>query len=113
MHQPAMTNQFRAFLLRPAFRDEFKNDTIASRFVKGIRNGIFHEAETRGWVVWRDKPQGSFLASQGAGYALNRTKFYRALKDEFQAYLTDLQDPANSFLRDRFVKKMTDIANEC
>lgn len=111
--KPATTSQVKDFLLRPAFRGEFKNDKIRSSFVKGIRNGIFHEAETRGWVIWRDNPQGRILAPRGKGYALNRTEFYRALKDEFQTYLKELQDPSNSPLRVRFVKKMTEIAKKC
>lgn len=111
--KPATISQVKDFLLRPAFRGEFSDDKIRSSFVKGIRNGIFHEAETRRWVIWRDEPQGRILASRGKGYALNRTEFYRALKDEFQTYITELQDPTNKCLRYRFVRKMTDIAKEC
>lgn len=111
--RPSTTNQFRDFLRRPAFRRAFDDDKIAAQFVKGIRNGIFHEAETRGWVVWREEPNGSILAQDGDGYALNRTEFYRALKEEFETYLAELQDPANSSLRCCFVKNMTDIEKEC
>jgi hypothetical protein len=81
--------------------------------VNGVRNGIFHEAETRGWVIQRDRPEGQILAQKGNRYALNRSEFYKALKTEFDLYLRELRDPANSALRSRFVKKMTDIAKEC
>jgi hypothetical protein len=107
------TDQFRAFLRRPAFRGEFNDERIARRFVHGVRNGIFHEAETRGWVIWRDEPPGRILAQEGDGYALNRSEFYQALKAEFNLYLQELRDPSNSSLRSRFTKKMNDIVKEC
>lgn len=84
--------------------------SIASEY--GVRNGIFHEAETRGWVIWRDDPVDQILASEGDGYALNRTLFYQALKTEFEGYIKELRDPTNSTLRSRFVKKLTDVVKE-
>lgn len=111
--KPAMTDQFRKFLRRPAFRDEFYDEKIARRFVSGIRNGIFHEAETRGWIIRRDDPSDRILAPKGNGYALNRTKFYQALKTEFADYLKELRNPGNSSLRSRFAKKMNNIVKEC
>lgn len=111
--KPATTDQFREFLHRPAFCRAFDEEKVATRFVNGVRNGIFHEGETRGWVIWRDEPSGKILAQQNGGYAINRTEFYRALKDEFEAYLKELRTRGNASLRARFVKKMTDIAEEC
>lgn len=111
--KPSTTDQFREFLRRPAFGNAFDDEKIAKKFVNGVRNGIFHEAETRGWVIQRDRPEGQILAQKGNRYALNRSEFYKALKTEFDLYLRELRDPANSALRSRFVKKMTDIAKEC
>lgn len=111
--KPSTTDQFREFLRRPAFRNEFDDDKVAKRFVNGVRNGIFHEAETRGWVIQRDRPPDRILIQEGKRYVLNRSEFSKALKAEFDLYLQELRDPGNSQLRSRFVKKMTDIANEC
>ncbi|MFQ5804332.1 MAG: hypothetical protein ACE5JQ_15690 [Candidatus Methylomirabilales bacterium] len=102
---------FREFLQRPSFHGEFDGE-IATRFVRGIRDGILHEAETRRWVIWRDQPVGHILGSYGDGYALNRAAFYGALKSEFENYLQELREPRNQVLRKRFVKKMNDIVKE-
>jgi hypothetical protein len=83
------------------------------RFVNGVRNGIFHEAETRGWVIQRDRPVGRIFSQESTRYVLNRSEFYKAIKAEFDVYLDELKGSANSQLRARFVKKMTDIAKEC
>jgi hypothetical protein len=53
------------------------------------------------------------VAPHGKGYALNRTAFYRALKGEFGKYASDLRNPENADLRQRFVKKMNDIVKKC
>jgi hypothetical protein len=85
---------------------------MARSFVHGVRNGIFHEAETRGWVIWREEPPGQILAREDGRYVLNRTEFYHALKAEFRGYVAELRDPSNSELRTRFKKKMSDIVKE-
>jgi hypothetical protein len=90
--------QLRRFLRRPAFNGAFDDERIGWDFVKGVRNGVFHEAATRGWVIWREDPEGQIVESYGDGYALNRSEFYRALKKEFDTYLQELRDPLNSFL---------------
>lgn len=111
--KPATTDQFREFLRRPAFRGAFDDDKVARSFVNGVRNGIFHEAETRKWLVQRDKPQGQILAPKGDRYVLNRIEFYEALKAEFEGYLTELREGKDAALRSRFARKMTDVVNEC
>ncbi len=111
--KPATTDQFREFLRRPALQNAFADDSVARSFVNGVRNGIFHEAETRGWLMWRDEPPGKIVGAEGEQYALNRNEFYRALQKEFEGYVAELRDPSNSDLRKRFIKKMTDIAKEC
>jgi hypothetical protein len=105
--------QFKKFLRLPAFGGEFDDHRIATRFVRGVRDGILHEAETRRCVIWREEPEGRIVEPQGDGYIVNRREFYGALKAEFERYLEELRDAANTALRDRFVKKMNDIEREC
>lgn len=88
------------------------DDSVARSFVDGVRNGIFHEAETRGWLIWREEPPGQILDLADGRYALNRTEFYQALKAEFDGYVAGLRGPSNSELRSRFKKKMSDIVKE-
>lgn len=111
--KPTTTDQFREFLRRPAFGGAFDDEKVARSFVNGVRNGIFHEAETRKWLVQCDKPQGQILAPKGDRYVLNRIKFYEALKAEFEGYLAELREGGDAALRSRFAKKMTDVVNEC
>lgn len=106
------TDVFEKFLRLPAFRAEFNNNSIASRFVRGIRDGILHEAETRRWVIWRNEPKDRIVEPRGDGYALNRTEFYKALKTEFEDYLKELREQRNEDRRKRFVEKMDDIVKE-
>lgn len=84
------TEVFKEFLQLPSFGGQFNDDTIIRHFVRGIRDGVLHDAETRGWVIWREEPEGRILEPQGDGYALNRSEFYRALKTEFAKYLEEL-----------------------
>jgi hypothetical protein len=110
---PSTTNRFKKFLQLPVFKGAFKNDNVATSFVGGVRNGILHEAETRRWVIWRNQPVNKLVDPYGRGFALNRTAFYQALKEEFKKYLQDLRNPNNEALRKRFVEKISDIAKEC
>jgi hypothetical protein len=100
---------FLKFLRRPAFGAAFAEDKIAECFVKGIRHGVLHEAETKKWVIWRSEPHGQIVAPEQDGHALNRTLFYDAVEQEFGSYLKELRDPSNDELRKRFRKKMGDI----
>lgn len=108
---PDTTGHFIEFLRRPSFGGVFDEDKIAMSFVRGIRNGILHEAETRKWVIWREEP-AHIVEQEQDGYALNRTLFYEAVKKEFDEYLSSLRDPVNGKLRGRFKKKMNDICKE-
>lgn len=107
------TDQFRRFLKRPAFRNEFDDKKLATDFVHGIRNGILHNARTRGWLIWRNDPPGRIVERQGSLYVMNRSEFYLAIRRDFEGYLRDLSDPANASLRKRFVERMNKIAKEC
>jgi hypothetical protein len=110
--QTTTAETYKAFLRRPAFGSAFEDKPIASSFVNGIRNGILHEAETRGWVIWRNEPENQIAAKEGEGFALNRTAFYQALKNDFASYLGELRDPKSIELRSRFRTKMNDMTKE-
>lgn len=109
----ATSDQFKQFLARAGFSNAFADPKIAESFVVGVRHGILHEAETRGWVIQRDKPTGQIIEERGGRYALNRTEFYAALQKEFRDYVRELRDPANLALRIRFVEKMDEIVGLC
>ncbi len=104
------TDRFKRFLRRPSFRNAFDDDKVATSFVRGVRNGILHNAETRGWMIWREDPPNQIVTSQGDRFILNRAEFYSAVRAEFEQYLAELRNGANEVLRSRFVEKMGDIA---
>jgi len=97
--------KFKEFLGRPAFGGEFDGEP-GEKFESGVRNGIFHDAETRQWVIWRERPVGKIVAPEEDGFALNRNLFYEAVKKEFESYLRELRDPTNASLREAFKRKM-------
>lgn len=105
------TAQFVKFLRRPAFGGAFDEEKIATSFVNGIRNGILHEAETRRWVIWREEPS-QIVEAHEDGYALNRTLFYDAIKQEFGSYLKELNDSTKQEVREKFKHQMNDICKE-
>lgn len=109
---PGTREQFESFLRLPPFGGTFRHDALAAKFVRGIRNGILHEAATRSWVIWRDEPEGQIVAAQEDGFALNRTLFYEAVGREFESYLRELREPSNQALRQRFKKRMDEICKE-
>lgn len=111
--QPSGGKLIREFLQRPSFNGAFADGNVAKDFVRGIRDGILHEAETRHWVIWREEPKGRIVERRGERYWLNRTAFYQALRHEFQDYLGDLRDSQKADLRKRFIKKMDDIVKSC
>ena len=73
--EPGTATMLKSFLKRPAFGDAFKSDRIAASFVKGIRNGILHQAETRRWVIWREQPKGKIAVEHEGHFVVNRTAF--------------------------------------
>jgi hypothetical protein len=105
---PNTEKLFIKFLRRPAFGAVFAEDKIAKCFVNGIRHGILHEAETRKWVIWREEPS-QVAVPLDDGYAVNRTLFYEAVKQEFESYLKELGDPGSLELRQKFKEKMNHI----
>jgi hypothetical protein len=111
--QPLGGKLIRGFLQRPSFGQAFAEEEVAKSFVRGIRDGILHEAETRRWVIWREDPPGLVVEHEGKQHWLNRTAFCLALEREFDAYVADLRDSRNEELRKRFVRKMDDIVKNC
>jgi len=111
--QPSTTEAFKKFLRLPAFRGEFDCPTVSASFVRGVRNGILHEAETRRWAIWREEPKDRLIEPEGRAYGLNRTAFHAAIVAEFEGYVRQLRDRQNVDLRKRFLKKMDDIVKEC
>ena len=57
---------------------------LAAEFVRGIRDGVLHEAKTRKRVIWRIEPAGRIVAQEDV-FALNRT--LEAVKEELESYL--------------------------
>ena len=103
----------REYLRRPAFKNAFKEEAVATSFANGVRNGILHEAETRQWAIWRVEPEGQIVSKEDGFYALNRTEFVSSLRADFEEYLQELRNVTNIELRRRFLKKMCDIVKEC
>lgn len=99
------------FLCHPAFNGAFNKD-LAKEFCRGIRNGIMHQAETRGWVIWRNEPEGKILAPEEDGFALNRTLFRGAVRAVFDDYIRQLRNPENLELRDRFKERMNRLCEK-
>lgn len=104
---------FKQFLRRPSFRGAFDDEAIAASFVRGVRNGILHEAETRKWIVWRDEPENNVVGMEEGRFVLNRREFYLAVRAEFDSYISELRNPLAVDLRQRFRKKMDDLVSEC
>ena len=70
----------------------------AKKFYDGIRNGILHQAETRGWVIRREKPEDRVVACETKPYILNRTLFCNALRNWLVLYVHQLRDPKETDL---------------
>jgi hypothetical protein len=105
------TNEmFRRFLNLPSFGGAFSDNQVAADFMRGVRNGILHEAETRKWLIWRSLPSEQIVQKlEGRRYRLNRTLFYGAVRSELERYLRNLKEADNNALRVRFMKKMDGI----
>jgi hypothetical protein len=110
--QPRGGELIKAFLRRSAFDRAFDDDKTAKSFVRGVRNGILHDAETRGWKIWRDEPRGAIVQKDGRQRILNRTALVKALRAEFERYLSDLRNPERHELRQQFLRKMNRIVRE-
>jgi len=101
---------FVKFLTQTSFGESF-DKKMAERFYRQIRCGILHQAEIRGSskiLIDKTIPLVTYTLDQ-KGLLVNRKVFHDQLMREFQAYIDDLQDPANNELRAKFVRKMKQI----
>jgi hypothetical protein len=110
--QPTKPNAFREFLRRPSFQNAFDDPKVARDFIRGIRDGILHEGETRGWIIWREEPEGEIVSELDGKRVLNRKLFCTALRSEFDSYGEELNDAKNVALRDRFIEQFDGILKE-
>jgi len=85
----------------------------AKKFYKGIRNGILHQAETRAWVIRRDKPENKIVDCTNSPHVLNRTHFCTELRNWFNRYLDQLRDPKQTELRKFFLAGMEHVVDTC
>jgi len=104
------TEYFRASLKRAAFRGEF-DDTKADLFRSTIRNGILHQAATRGTsLVRRIGPMVQLTASND-GLIINRNEFHKCIETAVTDYTADVSAP-NSNSWAQFRAKMEFIAGK-
>jgi hypothetical protein len=102
---------FREFLTETAFGEHFCEDQTEI-FRDQIRNGILHQAETKGsskiWIRC-GTPLVRYTPDED-GLEINRKLFHRKLVEVFEAYVKDLQQSSpNEGLGKKFVAKMNHI----
>jgi len=106
---PPTARSFAHFLKGSPHFSDF-NGRARSSFSIQIRNGLLHDAETRGgWLIRESDPKEKILERRGQHYVLNRSRFYSALNAEFKDYLVRLGDSTKHTLRNNFLKKMDNI----
>jgi hypothetical protein len=81
-------------------------DVECDSFRDFVRNGLMHDAETRGgWLVEKTVPRDAIAKKNKNGnYVLNRTKFHKAITAAFEEWLLNLRagDPVlRQNMRDR------------
>jgi hypothetical protein len=102
---------FRNFLTGTAFKEHFDED-IAEKFRDQIRNGILHQAETKGsskiWIR-RGTPLVRYTSDR-EGLEINRRLFHKRLVEVFETYVADLRSSSpDEDLGKNFVAKMNFI----
>jgi len=110
---------FRDFFKYSTFFPDFKTDTeLYSVFYKEIRCGLLHQAasKTQSLINLREDQMISYRnkADSGNGIVINRNLFHKALVNEFNKYLKDLENPESKnlfgdYLRERCNRKMKDL----
>lgn len=112
---------FRDFFLHSSYFPDFKgNNMLIELFFDEIRCGLLHQAEsktnslinTKKPIIVRPLVNGDY----SRGIELNRNLFHKALEEEFDKYILDLQDPDSKnifgeFLRNKCNDKMSILAN--
>ena len=59
--------------------------------------------------IWRDEPVDAIVEPYAHGYAINRTEFYKAVRQEFEGYLMELRNRQNANVRARLFNKRTNL----
>lgn len=109
---------------RDAFRDFFRNskhfkndfvtDEVCFTFYNHFRNGLLHQAQTKGESLIRIYENSTVQLvdelNSKKGLIVDREKFHQKLYLEFQDYIQDLKDNKNNFknenLRNKAINKM-------
>lgn len=77
---------------------------LAGEFYDSYRNGILHQGQIKkNHLVWSI---GEIVHTVEGAMVINRTKFHKCLKKDFEIYIRDLNDVANTELRNNFKSKM-------
>jgi hypothetical protein len=105
-------NYFVDFLTQTDFKTDFDNPK-AKKFYQHIRNGILHQAETKGSSRIRTDTDLPIIqdAPDGEGLIINRRKFHRKLKLVFKNYVAILRNPINQSERGNLQKKLDAICH--
>jgi hypothetical protein len=86
------------------------SEAVSDDFREFVRNGLMHDAETRGlWLVEATSPNGAIISGDAAGgYVLNRTEFHKAVRGTFQDWLDTLRK-GDKTLHNNMRKRMDEI----
>lgn len=99
--------RFVAFLRRPSFGNAFSDPAVAQAFWEGIRCGILHQAETRKWLIRRRGGQIAYKRDEL--FIVDRTRFLKAVQNEYKFYLRDLRKQQDDELMKTFVERMEKV----
>ena len=99
--------RFTEFLQRPSFGKSFSDRQVAQAFWEGIRCGILHQAETRKWLIRRRGAQIAY--KRGELFVVDRTRFLKAVQNEYKLYLRDLRKQHDHELMKTFVERMEKV----
>lgn len=86
------------------------SEEVSDNFREFVRNGLMHDAETRGlWLVEATIPKEAIVRGDaGSGYVLNRTEFHKAVRGTLQDWLDSLRT-GDKDLRINMRKRMDEI----
>jgi hypothetical protein len=97
--------------LRRIFPLEQWDDSWFNQFYTAVRCGLFHDGMTRRGVgISKDFPEALVYDEDRQQVLVNPNSFLDAVRSDFEQYLVDLKDPANSELRESFWKLTKQVA---
>lgn len=82
------------------------------RFYNDYRNGILHQAETKGDSLIRSEGPLVIGEEEDNGLIINRTKFHELVSLALDDYIDELHDSGKSTLRANFRKKMNEVCRD-